>query len=144
MLCTQLLCLRVCVITPPVCSYFTYCSYFLHEEFFVFFVFFSRCIPQASGWQVSNSAPCAEPQRLSAVLPPLYSAGLLWPGFTGTGRSHSQLSLQSLRLRESAGSLCKVNVCGLDSLDTQLEEKSYLSCCRVPGTVLSHGEPNQN
>lgn len=38
---------------------------------------------------------------------------------------------------------CKVNVCGLGTLDTRLEKESHLGCCGAPGPVLSHGEPNQ-
>lgn len=104
-------CVCVCesLITLPVCSYFTYCFYFLHEGFYFFYLFIS--LDAFLRLQVGKSLTALlvpNQQRLSAVLLPLYSSSLLWPAFTQAGRSHSQPSLQSLRLRESAGSLCRV------------------------------------
>lgn len=105
---------RVCDLSAcSVCSDFTYCSYFLCEGLF----FFLGAFLGPLGWQVSHSAPCAEPQRLSAVpacvhrrcrrcyIPPACFGLRSQEHGTVTA---SQPSLQSVRLRESAGSLCRV------------------------------------
>lgn len=69
-----------------------------------------RCIPQASGWQVSH----IRFSRLTSAtvclhvcareLPP-YSSSLFWPVFTRAQCSHTASTRSSVCLRESAGVL---------------------------------------